>query len=69
MCALIAADALAAYPDNNKWFDVYIDASKSGTCIVQEDHPVPTFPLSKSQQNYILMEKEMLSNVASLDEI
>jgi hypothetical protein len=27
MCLLMAADALTAYPDHNKWFDVYIDAA------------------------------------------
>ncbi|KAL7474015.1 hypothetical protein ACHAW6_000015, partial [Cyclotella cf. meneghiniana] len=27
MCVLMAADALAAYPDHNKMFDVYTDAS------------------------------------------
>ena len=27
MRLLMAADALAAYPDHNKWFDVHTDAS------------------------------------------
>jgi hypothetical protein len=27
MHLLMAANALAAYPDHNKWFDVYTDAS------------------------------------------
>jgi hypothetical protein len=26
MCLLMSANALAAYPDHNKWFDVYPDA-------------------------------------------
>jgi hypothetical protein len=42
MRLLMAADALAAYPDHNKWFDVYTDASvfQLGTCIIQEGRPV-----------------------------
>jgi hypothetical protein len=37
MRLLMAADALAAYPDHNKQFDVYIDASdfQLGTCIIR----------------------------------
>ena len=27
MHALMVADALTAYPDHNKWFDIYTDAS------------------------------------------
>jgi hypothetical protein len=42
MCLLMAADALAAYPDHNKRFDVYTDASdfQLGACIIQEGRPV-----------------------------
>ena len=38
MGALMTADALAAYPDHNKRFDIYTDASdfQFGVCIVQE---------------------------------
>ncbi len=69
---LMAANALAAYPDHNKRFDVYTDASdfQLGACIIQEGKPVAYFlqMLTKSQQNYTTMEKEMLSIVATLEE-
>ncbi len=72
MCLLMAADALAAYPDHNIRFDVYTDASdfQLGTCIIQEGRPVPYFSqkLTKSQKNYTTMEKGMLLIVATLEE-
>ncbi len=42
MRLLMAADAFAAYPDNNKWFNVYNDASdfQLGACLIQEGRPV-----------------------------
>jgi hypothetical protein len=38
----MAANALAAYPNHNKWFDMYTDASdfQLGPCIIQEGRPV-----------------------------
>jgi hypothetical protein len=72
MCLLMAADALAAYPDHNKRFNVYTDASDFllDACIVQEGRLVAYFSqkLTKSQQNYTTMEKEMHSIVATLEE-
>jgi hypothetical protein len=72
MRLLMAANALAAYPDHNKQFNVYTDASdfQLGACIIQEGRPVAYFSrkLTKSQQNYAKMEKEMLSIVATLEE-
>jgi hypothetical protein len=55
MCLLMAAHALAAYPNHNKQFNVYTDASdfQLGACIIQEGRPVAYFAhkLTKSQQN------------------
>ncbi len=72
MRLLMAADALAAYPDHNKRFDVYTDASdfQLGACIIQEGRPVAYFSqkLTRSQQNYTTIEKEMLSIVATLED-
>jgi hypothetical protein len=53
MRLLMAADALAAYLDHKKWFDIYTDASdfQLGACIIQEGKPVAYFSqkLTKSQ--------------------
>ncbi len=53
-CLLMAANALAVYPDHHKQFNVYTDASdfQLGACIIQEWRPVAYFlqKLTKSQQ-------------------
>ncbi|KAL7478486.1 hypothetical protein ACHAW6_004247 [Cyclotella cf. meneghiniana] len=72
MHALSVKDSLPVYPEHNKWLEVYTDESDNqlGLCNVQVDKPVDNFyhKLSKSQQNYTIMEKEMLSIVATLNE-
>jgi hypothetical protein len=72
MSLLMAANALAAYPNHNNLFNMCTDASdfQLGMCIIQEGRLVAYFSrkLTKSQQNYITMEKEMLSIVATLKE-
>jgi hypothetical protein len=72
MCLVMAADALAAYPNHNKRFNIYTDTSdfQLGACIIQEGRPVAYFSckLMKSQTNYTTLEKEMLSIVATIEE-
>jgi hypothetical protein len=61
MCLLMAANSLAAYPNHNKQFNVYTDASdfQLGACIIEEGRPVVYFlqKLIKSHKNYTTMEK------------
>ena len=68
----MAADALAAYTEHNKLFDIYTDASgfQLDVCIVQDGRSAAYFSckLSKSQQNYTMMVKELLPFVAALEE-
>jgi hypothetical protein len=51
----MAADALAAYPNHSKQFNLYTDASdfQLGACIIQKGRPVAYFSckLKKSRQN------------------
>ena len=71
MPGLMVSDALAAIWTIRSRVDVYTDASNNrfGACIKQEGCPVVYFSnkLSKSQQNYMVREKEMLSIVATLN--
>ena len=56
MRILMAADALTAYPNNNKHFDIYTYASdfQLGACIVQDGRPVAylIININKAQANY-----------------
>jgi RNase H-like domain found in reverse transcriptase len=72
MKALLAKDAFLEYPDRNKRFDIFCDASdlQLGTAILQEGMLVVFYSrkLNSAQCNYTVCEKELLSIVETLKE-
>ncbi len=71
--ALMAAEVLYDYPDHNKPFKIYTDASnyqlgELGACIMQDDHPVAYYSkkLNSAQRNYATMDEKLLCVIAAL---
>ena len=72
MKAIVASDCINTYPDYNKPFDIYTNASNDqvGAVIIQDGKPVAYFSKKQTQfqLSYFTTEKELLAIVLCLKE-
>jgi hypothetical protein len=72
MNALMTAVVICAFPNHNKSFHIYTDASyyQLGACIMQDDTPVAYYSkkLNSAQMKYATVDKELLCVIATLRE-
>jgi len=72
MKALMTADVMCAYPNHNKPYHIYTDASnyQLGACLMQDKHPVVYYinMLNSAQMKNAMIDKELLCVVATLRE-
>ncbi len=70
MKAIMAADVICVYPNHNKPFNIFTDASNHqlGACIMQNDIPVAYYSkkLNSAQMNYATIDEELLCVIATL---